>query len=155
MKNDINKNEIGDKRGGKRGQKVTEEIKLFLINRIETDPLITLKQLSELVRLEFQITISQPTISKILQGALITLKTIRFVPNTANNDSNKARRKLYVETLLNYRSQEFPVVYVDETNFNLFISRSQGRSMAGSRVNVIRPASRGRNIHLIGAIGTK
>ena len=74
LKNDIDKNEIDNKRGGKPGQKTTEEINLFIINHIENDPLMTLEQLVDLVRLQFKISLSIPTISKILQGALITLK---------------------------------------------------------------------------------
>ena len=69
---DIDKNEIDNKRGGKHSQKTTEEIKLSIINHIENDPLMTLEQLVDLVRLQFKITLSIPTISKILQGALIT-----------------------------------------------------------------------------------
>ena len=72
LKNDIDKNEIDNKRGGKPGQKTTEEINLFIINHIENDPLMTLEQLVDLVRLQFKISLSIPTISKILQGALIT-----------------------------------------------------------------------------------
>ena len=51
-------------------------------------------------------------------------------------------------------SVETPISYIDETNFNLFISRSQGRAEQGARVNFKRPNSKGKNIHSIGVIRT-
>ena len=154
MKNDSVKEQIDYNRSGKRTQKVTDEVRAFLIETIEVNPMTTLKQLAEIVQSQLEISLNQPTISKVLQGALITLKNAQFVTNTANNLANKTRRKEYVGTLLNYRSERMPVVFVDETNFNLFISRTQGRSQSGTRVNTMRPTSKDRNIHLIGAIGT-
>ncbi len=43
-------------------------------------------------------------------------------------------------------------MWIDETNFNLFIRRKAGWSKVGQRAAVTLPASRGPNIHLIGAI---
>ena len=42
---------------------------------------------------------------------------------------------------------------MDETNFNIHISRRQGRSIKGSRCNIPAASSKGTNIHLIGCIG--
>ena len=41
---------------------------------------------------------------------------------------------------------------MDETNCNLFLRRSQGRSRRGTRCSVKAATSRGPNIHVIGAI---
>ena len=94
------------------------------------------------------------SVKRALECSLISLKNSRFVPNTANTDVNKKRRKNFVEQLLDLASSQRPIIYVDETNFNLFIARTQGRAPIGQRTNVIRPSARGRNIHLIGAIGS-
>lgn len=42
---------------------------------------------------------------------------------------------------------------MDETNFNLYISRKKGRSKKGARCTYISAGSRGSNIHLIGCLG--
>ena len=76
------------------------------------------------------------------------------MPSTADNESNKIKRKLFVQKLLEYNSNETPVIFIDETNFNIFNSRTIGRSAVGSRANKIDPNSKGKNLHLIGAIGT-
>ena len=44
------------------------------------------------------------------------------------------------------------VIYVDETNVNLFLRRSCGWSKKGAGCLVKTPASRGKNLHFIGAI---
>ena len=125
-----------------------------MVGEVEREPTLTLSQMRDAVLSKFSMDVSTTSISRILQGALITVKQLRFVPNTANNETNKQRRKIFVEKLLDLRSNECPIVYLDETNFNLFISRSVGRSAAGTRANKVRPTSKGKNIHLIGSIGT-
>ena len=44
------------------------------------------------------------------------------------------------------------IIWIDETNFNLFCSRQFGRASRGSRARIPVASSKGRNVHLIGAI---
>ncbi|MES9973606.1 MAG: transposase [Candidatus Thiodiazotropha sp.] len=44
------------------------------------------------------------------------------------------------------------IVWIDETNFNLFCTRQYGRSVKGSPVRVAASNCRGKNLHIIGAI---
>lgn len=44
------------------------------------------------------------------------------------------------------------VIWIDETNFNLYCTRQRGRSIQGSRVRIPVANSKGRNLHIIGAI---
>ena len=55
----------------------------------------------------------------------------------------------YIRSLNEYVSHGRQVMWVDESNFNLFCRRNCGRSKAGTRVVVTLPASRGPNVHLI------
>ena len=41
---------------------------------------------------------------------------------------------------------------MDETNFNIHVSRSMGRAQKGSRCTVVAAGSKGANVHLIGCI---
>ena len=91
----------------------------------------------------------------MLQSALITSINTRLIPSTANNnENNKEKRKIYVQKHLDATSVETPILYINETNFNLFFSRSQGRTEQGAWVNFKRPNFKGKHIHLIGVNGT-
>ena len=84
-----------------------------------------------LVRENFDITIGKNAILRAIQGSILSLKNANIVPNTANNTENKQRRKKYVEKILALTANRSPIIYDDETNFNMFISRTQGRSVVG------------------------
>ena len=45
-------------------------------------------------------------------------------------------------------------MWIDETNFNLYCTRQYGRSTMGTRVKLRLANSKGRNLHIIGAIST-
>ena len=59
----------------------------------------------------------------------------------------------FVQTLLNYQSTGKPILFMDEMNFNLHISRRDGRSLKGRRCNVVSAGTQGANIPVIGCIG--
>ena len=44
------------------------------------------------------------------------------------------------------------IIYMDESNCNLFLRRTFGRSRKGTRCTIKTPASKGKNIHVIAAI---
>ena len=124
-----------------------------LIYWVEQNPKITLAQLKErFQQLDQPVSFSIETIRKRLDGQLFTLKKVRNEPENANSEINKAKRQAYARRYLELQSERRAVLFLDETNFNLFISRSSGRSVAGTRCTSIAAGSKGRNIHLIGAI---
>lgn len=87
-----------------------------------------------------------------MTGRLYSLKKVHVEPATMNNEVNKRKRATYVNTLNRYIQQGRQVIWLDETNFNLFCRRTKGRSRIGERAVQKVPASRGKNIHLLGAI---
>ena len=80
-----------------------------------------------------------------------SLKRIRFDPERANNPENKEKRKLFVQELLACQSRNVPLLYMEETNLNIHISRSVGRSLSGRRCTVVASES---NVHMIGCIAS-
>lgn len=46
------------------------------------------------------------------------------------------------------------IIWIDETNFNMFIRRTNGWSKKGQRSVSLLPSSKGKNIHVIGAISS-
>ncbi|KAF7696498.1 hypothetical protein CDIK_1824 [Cucumispora dikerogammari] len=83
-----------------------------------------------------------------------TLKTIRFEPERANVLKNKEKRKVFVEKLLEYQGLNMLIVFMDETNINIHISRSEGRSARGTRCSTVAAGSKGANVYIIGAISS-
>ena len=71
-----------------------------------------------------------------------------------NKDVNKAKRVEYMNQFFQNRAEGRSIVWVDETNFNLYCKRSKGRSRIGTRASVVIPASKGANLHCIGAMKT-
>ena len=60
--------------------------------------------------------------------------------------------KEYVEKLNTLEARRNFIVYIDETNINLFLRRNFGRSFKGTRCSTLVPTSTVKNIRIIGAI---
>ena len=60
-----------------------------------------------------------------------------------NSMQNKRLRRDYVEALNGLLQEGRQILWLDETNFNLFCRRECGRSRQGSRAVSTRPTSRG------------
>lgn len=140
-------------RGGNRRSKITNEHRDFMVQCVEKNTRITLNQMKEKLMSTYQLDVSVECVRKHLDGMLFTLKNTRREPENANNEINKRKRRQYIEQLIAYQSENIPIIYMDETNFNLFISRTKGRSRKGSRCSYIAAGSRGSNVHMIGCIG--
>uniref|UniRef100_A0A6A7FWY1 Tc1-like transposase DDE domain-containing protein n=1 Tax=Hirondellea gigas TaxID=1518452 RepID=A0A6A7FWY1_9CRUS len=71
-----------------------------------------------------------------------------------NKEENKVKRSTYMNKLFENRAEGRSLIWIDETNFNLYCKRSQGRSRIGTRASVVVPASKGSNLHCIGAMSS-
>lgn len=140
------------KKGGRKPKALTEDQIDRVVEWIEEDCSRSLKQLKEKVLEEFHVSICVSTLGNYLEGRFFTLKQVHKQPVSMNSIENKALRADYVRRLNNYIQQGKQIVWIDETNFNLFCRRSRGRSRVGNRAVQMLPASRGPNIHLIGGI---
>ena len=143
-----------DSRGGVRRVKIQEEHRTFLTESIEKNPRVTLKQLAEGIREKFGLNVSNECIRLQLDNMLYTLKRIRYEPEAANTMANKEKRKQFASDLLYYQSLNLPILFMDETNFNLHVSRGEGRSHRGKRCTTVAAGSKGANIHVIGCISS-
>ncbi|OAF66178.1 hypothetical protein A3Q56_06079 [Intoshia linei] len=92
------------------------------------------------------------TIKNWLDCELFTLKAIRPMPINVNSPENKLKRVDYVNSLLLARSNGRTIILINESNFNLFCIRKEGRSKVGCRSTVITAGSKGSNIHCIAAM---
>lgn len=140
------------KRGSARPRALTDGHVETLLSWIEHDCDITLKQMQQRLQRELNVTVSTSTIGNYLENQVYTLKKIHAEPINMNSNENKMKRKEYVEKLSKLIQDGKQVVWVDETNFNLFCRRTQGRAKRGKRAVQVQPTSQGPNVHLIGAI---
>ena len=141
-----------DGRGVSHNQKITTEHKEVMCSFIKNNPRITLAQIVEKLHLKYALTISKTTVFRHLDISVYAIKSVRYEPERANTPENK--QKVFVQTLLDYQGQNLPILFMDETNFNIHISRSKCRSVRGTRCTVAAAASKGANIHVIGCIST-
>ncbi|VEN35781.1 unnamed protein product, partial [Callosobruchus maculatus] len=140
-----------EERGTKPKALVEDEINTIL-EWIEDDCGLTLKQVKMKVLANFRKNVSTSTIGNYLEGRLFTIKQVHKQPISMNSEENKRKRAEYVTALNRYIELGKQIVWIDETNFNLFCRRTRGRSRVGVRAVQHLPAARGPNVHLIGAI---
>ena len=141
------------KRGGSVGRK-TEVIMTALTTWIEENPSITIQEIKRLLQANYETQVSTTTIYNWLDGALIIIKKVRSVVSNINLPVNKSKRKSYMNNFFDSRSQGRNLIWIDETNFNLFCKRNEGRSRIGQRASIVLPPSRGANLHCIGAMSS-
>ena len=137
--------------GGRR-KALTEEQVDAICGMIEEDQGITLKALKERILADFQLNVAISTIHNYLEGRLLTLKKVHYIAADANNARNKALRVEYVQAISAHMQENKTIIWMDETNINLYCRRTQGRAPAGQRTAVALLGSKGPNVHVIGAI---
>ena len=138
-------------KGGSKPKK-TEEIMNFVIEHVEREPSVTLAQLVDLIYATFNVSVVCNTVKNWLDGEMFSLKNVRPIIQNVNRPENKVRRAQYLESLFESRANGRTLIWIDETNFNLYCRRSQGRSKIGTRCSIVLPSSKGANLHCIGAM---
>ena len=62
---------------------------------------------------------------------------------------NKTKRKGFVEELLRHQSSNLSICFIGETNYSIHVSRTEGRSLKGSRCTTLAAGAKGANIYVI------
>jgi hypothetical protein len=119
---------------------------------IEANPCITLREMNATLREVFSRKphVTTSTISRALEGELITLKQAHNIPAERNSPAVKESRYTYAHWMFENGMQKHRI-YVDETGFNLYTKRAYGRARQGERVNRIVRGQRGSNVTVITA----
>jgi len=142
-----------EKMGGAHYQKITEDHRDSLMEWVSINPELSLKELADMLEGSFDLEVCPQTVSNHLDGMLFTRKKCNYEPISMNSVENKIKRRDFVQSLmLIMQEEDVQIVYIDETNLNLFTKREYGRSAIGKRAISRLPASKGPNIHIIGAI---
>ncbi|GMF47719.1 unnamed protein product [Phytophthora fragariaefolia] len=120
-------------RGGKRGGKITDAVVAFWHGKLRDDPDLTLRQLADALEHELDVVVFPQTVKNHVDGACFTLKQMHKEPQYMNTMVNKQKRSDYLAQLQQYQAMGKVIRYMDETNFNLWSSRTRGRSLRGRR----------------------
>ena len=142
------------KRKGGWLSKKLPEIVTAILSAIEENASVTLSQLKALIRTQFNLDVSVNTVKNWLDTELVTPKAVRPTIDNMNRHENKVKRAAYVQQYFQNRSEGRTLIWIDETNFNLYCKRKAGRSKIGTRASVVLPTSKGANLHCFGAISS-
>ena len=143
-------------KGGRTFQLITEEIGQFLIEEVERNPAVTLKELRHQLGSRFPVAklMSSQSISKFLDEQLITMKKLVHTPIQWNQQAVKVERREFFEWLMNEGLQQ-NLVFQDETGFNLWTVRTRGRARRGEAAVRILGGQRGQNVTVLLAVSPK
>ena len=89
--------------------------------------------------------VSAPTISRHLDGAMISLKNVRPIPHQWNSLPVKEERHRFVEWLMQHGADE-ALIYCDEFGINIWTARTKGRAPVGQRAVRVLEGQRGPNL---------
>uniref|UniRef100_H3H641 Tc1-like transposase DDE domain-containing protein n=1 Tax=Phytophthora ramorum TaxID=164328 RepID=H3H641_PHYRM len=131
------------KRGGAREActKCTAEMEEALAGYLEENGQYTLPQMVEMLHFDY--------------GVRGSTSLVRVEQETYNNAQNLEKRRVFGEALLKYEKEGAFIVYYDETNYNLYCKRTQGRTPIGLRAVVKLPPSKGANLQLQCAVSAE
>lgn len=140
------------RRGGSARLIFTDGMREALIEYVEEKPTATLNEMKQkLLDLFPHSPVSISTISRQLDGSLITLKLLRTVPFSWNTPELKDERHSFAQWMIT-SGIHTKLIYVDECGYNLWTSRTQGRSLQGSRAVRTVCGQRGQNLTLCLAV---
>lgn len=140
-------------KGGAKNIKVTDEIKHCALQYISQNSQATLAQIQRHLQQQCGMTLHIATISRMLDGELISLKLARVIPNGWNSESTKQMRQEFADWMMASMQKNF--VYIDEFGINIWTRRSQGRSIRGERAIRVVHGQRGKNLTTILAISPR
>ncbi|GMF36567.1 unnamed protein product [Phytophthora fragariaefolia] len=142
--------------GGVRGARVkmTVEVMGKLEEYLDEDCRHTCELMRDRLRSDLDVTVSTSSVHRALQGMVYSLKKLRIEKITMNNTVNKDKRKEFVEKLEKHMSRGDMVVFQEETDFNMYLSRNEGYLRVGERATVALTSSQGAYLHVQGGVSS-
>ncbi|EER14656.1 conserved hypothetical protein, partial [Perkinsus marinus ATCC 50983] len=103
-----------ERRGGHRQAKITHEIKAYLEERIEAKADCTLRELKDEIHVFFNVDVTEQAIGNALDGMSYTVKELRPMSVTVNNDVNKNKRFEYAQKIMGLQGNGHRTYWMDE-----------------------------------------
>ncbi|KAG0435778.1 hypothetical protein DMUE_4540 [Dictyocoela muelleri] len=123
----------------------------MLKKMIDDYPTITLRSLAKKLENEEGVIVSPSTINRCLDNFCYSLKCTNELPVDRNSISTIKKRFIYEQKFSELSCVTPPesFIFIDEVEFSLSLRIKKGRSERGKPVNIIKPASRSKNISII------
>ena len=147
-----NDGQVAIPRGGRRRNKVSDEMRREVLDIVELHPDFTTQRINaELrVRLPHAPEVSRTALSNILDGLLIS-KKLEDAPAERNSERTKEQRHQFATWLMHHvHGTEF--IYIDEAGINLWMKRTRGRAVRGTRAVRVVQGRRGTNFTMTFAV---
>jgi len=123
----------------------------IIYNSIACNNTLTQKELKNKLQLANAKDISVPTICRKLKRIGITRKRLSLIPSERNSQQNIDLRAIYAQDITRINNEN--LVFLDETGFNLHLSRKYGYSPKNSKAFQNVPGNRGVNNSCLVVIG--
>jgi len=143
-------------RGGNRHKVLQEEHIKWIREQLDLHPGLTIQDLHKALNQHFNSSppISLSAVSRAVRlEAGYSLKLLRYEPEDYNSPARINARATWTQNFLELGFSMMDCVFVDESGFNLHLTRRFGRSPKGKRASQVRPTQRGRNVSLVAAVG--
>jgi transposase len=145
-----------------REKKLDTGERVMLCLGVMENPTVTQRELQQHLEEDFDVTVSQSTVSRTFKEESITRKILFEVPYDRNSPAVLQARRNFGEWLMGLigavdnaallQVYDGRVIYSDECGFNVNIHRSQGWSFRGNRAFISTAANRGGNVSTFGAL---
>jgi transposase len=133
---------------GPRNQKVDEQMNSFIIETVQENADVTLREIKQLMEQQMpdKPKVTLKTISNVLDGALYTSKKLYVCPFNRNDKRVVDERKAYAEWFVSMQenaNQNLETIFIDECGWDLWTKRDRGRSIRGTKAVVLRSGWKG------------
>jgi hypothetical protein len=115
---------------------------------VDEHPTFSLRQLKDRMEKDYSTTISISTVDRLLDGQHYSLKKVTIQPMERNKESTKIKRADYARWL-QMVGPSILRLYIDETNYNIWCSRSRGRSKISQNCVLKLPSNKGPNLNIL------
>lgn len=154
MKSEDPENIEEKRRGGRHHVKVTEEMREVIADIIGRNPAVTLKSLNTQLRerLPDSPHVHENYLCTVCKGMFYSLKKLEPQPADRNREDVKDERKRYAHWFIQNVVISPLTIYIDESGYNVWTSRTRGRSVVGQSAIRRVHGQRGENVTIILAI---
>lgn len=147
-----------DREGGlKRGfarRKFNDDVVAMLCSIVDNYPAVTLSRMKEMIESTLEgLTISLTSIDRLLDCCGYSMKKLTIQPIERNRIDVKQKRSEHASWLEEYGGAVLRL-YIDETNYNIWCSRTRGRSIRSKPCVRTLPSNKGANLNVIACFST-
>jgi transposase len=120
---------MGKKKGGQKQKLLTERHINYILDLVDEDCTLTLKQIQTSLHANHDILVSLTTISKELKAFSYSFKRVAYSPEQRNTTDVIDKRHDYVQTLCRIIAlDQSPILFLDETGFKVSMRAVYGRA---------------------------